>query len=474
MVLYPHQVPHFEQVLSIYQRWFSYLDSSQTGSGKTIITLEVSKALNLPLLVVGEVSTEGMWRQTAEKYGATLIDFLSYARLRGNNKYLIKGEDFQVSPHLASLLKKGILVVYDESHNLKNKSQQSKAAYCISEYIVLHSEHSRIACLSATPIDKQEQVLSLMRIMGVVTYDKLYEYNRSPEEYVLTGMQEMINLCELLEPQLTDDIVPRNISRHNAKQVSFKLFTDVIKPHLSSAIEGQLELPSKDIRNGYYRIEDEQLREGIGKLSKLVRRSGDDFEMDPNNRNWGKLTSAMRTIEHAKVNTMVRLARQTLANPQAKVILYFNYLDCIAQAERELEQFYPLVMKGDTKRADRDAIINAFNAPHGDYRLLIANTRVAGTGINLDDTTGAWPRFMFMIPTYNFIDLHQATGRIHRVTTKSPVTIRLVYGKEDDNQCLEHAILTSLQRKSATTRGAVMDQSIIYPGEYPIYIEEGA
>jgi hypothetical protein len=476
MVLYEHQVPHFNNVLRICREWYAYLDSSRTGTGKTIITIEVAKALELPLLVIGEVSTKGMWEQTTKKYGVELIEFLSYAKLRGNNRYLINEDKYIVSPYGCELFKRGVLLVYDECHNLKNRSRQSEAACCLSSWIALNTVHSRIACLSATPIDKEEQVLSLMRIMGIVLSDKLYEYIPSTEEYILVGLDELIAMAKAIDPATTEKLVPRNIAKHNARSVTFSLFRDVIKPRLSSAIEATNPLPDKDIANGYYEIaEKEELQAGVKLLSKLIRRVGDDIELISSSNTWTQLTKAMIVIERAKVSTMVRLAKETLAMPKAKVILYFNYLECIDKAAKQLQDYRPLVMTGSVNSKDRDTIIEAFNLPDTRYRLLIANTRVAGTGINLDDTHGDFPRYMFMIPTYNFIDLHQATGRIYRATTKSKVTIRLVYGKEDGaERCLEHIILAALARKSEVTRGAVKDSSVIYPGEYPIYWETTA
>jgi len=474
MVLFEHQKPHFANVKRILSEWYAYLDTSQTGTGKTIIAIETAKELNLPMIVVGEVSTKGMWEQTCRKHGADLLQFLSYAKLRGKNDYLIKGEEFQVSPYGEKVLRDGVLLVYDECHNLKNRSLQSEAACCLSSWIVANSIHSRIACLSATPIDKKGQVLSLMRIMGIVLNSKLYEYNQSTEEYILTGLEELANMARLLSPIDAQEIMPEHITKANASHVAYQLFKEVIKPRLSSAISNVLILPDKDIANGYYRIEEpadrEKLEAGVNSLRKLVRMRGDEAELISTGGNWSRLTEAMMTIEKAKVGTMVRLARQTLAIPHTKVILYFNYLDPIAEAEYALRDYDPLVMTGSSK--DRDRIISAFNRPDDTSRLLIANTRVAGTGINLDDTHGGYPRHIFMIPTYNFIDLHQATGRIHRATTKSTATVRLVYGAvEGTEKCLEHVILAALARKSMVTRGAVNDETVVYPGEYPIYRE---
>jgi len=472
MTLYPYQVPHFQRVLSIYRDWYAYIDTSQTGKGKTIIAIEVSKALDLPLLVIGELSIQGMWRAKCKEYGAKLIDFMTYARLRGNNPYLDKRDKgFVVSRKMKEMIDKGIMVVYDECHNLKNKSLQSEAACTISEYIVTHSDCSRIACLSATPIDKHEQMLQLMRIAGVITYDKFYEYDRSEREYIYTGIQQMIDFCYLIANR--DDvnkILPPRIDNKNIKDTSYSLYQKFIKPRISSAIEGTIQLPNKDVANGYYGIGDaEQLTQAVGNLARVVGWRNGDIDRRSMADNFGMLTTVMRSIEMAKVPIMVRLAKETLKKPGAKVILYLNYLDCIDEVRKQLTFYRPLVMTGDVKSQMRDIIIEQFNAPTDEYRLLIANTRVAGTGINLDDTHGQFPRFMYMIPTYNFIDLHQATGRIYRTTTRSEVTVRIVYGKESGEK--EKRILDALQRKSKVTRGVVGDSTVLYPGDYPVYIE---
>ena len=104
------------------------------------------------------------------------------------------------------------------------------------------------------------------------------------------------------------------------------------------------------------------------------------------------------------------------------------------------------------------------------YRVFISNPKVGGLGTDLDDQVGDRPRFMYIAPSYMFIDQFQTTGRIHRKNTKSTATIRFVYSKEFP---FETGILNSMAEKSKIARDMVLSNqnSVVFPGELDEEVE---
>jgi len=498
--LHDWQIPHFERLLQILSTAHGANDTSPTGSGKTVFTCAIARKWNYPcVLIFGPKSIKRKWELTGAEYGVNVI-FMTYAGLRGKkNPYLRKvGDQIIATQAFLDLVRIGLLLVSDETSSLKNDSDQSRCFHVLVQALVSMQSPSRVLLLSATPIDKPKQAESLCKCLGLITYDKLYEYEQDTKTYTLLGLQQIIDLASTVDPEQTAEIVPEYIDRKNAHKVCYELYTKIIKDCITSSAPGRD--PMSTVHNGYYRMptkDEQKLRDAVDKLKGALRFENGDVSLGSTKQSWGALTAAMQAIERAKRNTFIRLAREDLeSDPQCKVILCLNYLDNIHKIADKLKQYNPLVLVGEvTKDDDRWALISAFQEPNTRYRLFIMNTRVGSTGIDLDDTDGRFPRKMYIVPTYNLIDIHQSTGRVDRATTKSIASIKLVYGQIGSSaipvqtlrrsnlpvnnsprsptiQNLEQSIFDALARKSAVVESVLYSSDkVIFPGEYPTYVE---
>jgi len=481
LTLLPHQIGHFNHVCNILKHHHSYLDTSNMGSGKSYIVFNIAKTFGLSLVVICPLSMIELWESESENYGIQVKKIVTYQSLRGTVKSppshgLLErdGDKFKATDSFKQMIKEGILLVFDESHNLKNETAQLSAAHALVNALTKELSSSRVALLSATPCDKPTQAESLLKMLGFIENDKLLTYSLATDTYDYLGIKELINICYHYDPLTTRAMLGyQRIDRNMAYELCYYLFLDILKPKVVSSMPNPKIDFIKDACNGYYNmtIEDLQLLyDGITLLKRSTRFNEKNDSVNLKSGNWADITAALMMIEKSKLNTMVRLAYTTLKeNPKAKVILYFNYLDSINKVAEFLSEFNPLVLTGKTTKKERTDFINKFQCPTEEYRLLISNPKVGGVGINLDDRDGNWPRFMYVIPTYSSIDLHQATGRIYRITTKSKATIRFIYSKQLTN---ETNILNALSRKAEVTKETLYDASdILFPGEYPPFVE---
>lgn len=489
----PYQVDHYHRLCHILQNEYGYLDTSETGTGKTILTLSMCATYGLSLLVVCNLSAVGMWKREAQSYGIHLILVISYSSLRGTRSCPPKhgllerhSDDYIVTQHFIQLVKQGILMVFDEIDNLKNsETDQLKAAHCLVRAIVQLNCGSRIALLSATPTCENYHTESILKILGIISYDKLYRYDHSLHEYELLGIQEVINKCRILDPVKTNALVQHMvIDKRTANPLCYDLYTQILKHHVSSSMPNRIIMGiMKDAKNGYYDMEAEDLEllsQGIKELIHKTQYRQDTDTIRIGQGGWNMLRTSLIMCERAKLSMMIRLARTTFQiYPQSKVILYLNYIDHLKYVTSALSEFNPLLMYGQTSLKERDFMIEKFQQPNSEYRLLISTVRVGGISINLDDRDGHWPRFMFIIPSYYANHLHQATGRIFRsATTKSSATIRIVYSKQFKheskilNALAQSRVRESLTRKAKITKGMLYDETnIVFPGEYQSYVE---
>lgn len=502
------QVPHCERLINILDYSYFACDFSIMGSGKTWTTNVVAKERNLPLFVLCPRASIKSWEDVAKTIGTEVIFITNYESLRSTkghqpkHNYLIRydysakrdgrdGVEFATTKEFSSLVKKGILLVCDESQKLKNNTDQTKAVQTlIREIIHHHQSDSRILFVSGSPFEEYSHAINFFRLIGFIQQQELYTYQ--DKICIPLGLSD---LMEHLDPYIDDSpnsllpsfslferIVKENNPYADAEKFVFTIFTDIIVPYFTSSMPSPHITYKKDVANGYYLYKDdekekqEELIAAIKTLKKAVVYD-DQEDRIKGKMNMGVLTKCLKRIENAKVSLFYRLARQVLErNDKEKVIVFFNYTSSINTLASLLAEYQPVIYDGRLKRGKKEVeAINAFQ--YGRRRLFIGNLKKGGCSINLHDVKGGEPRTVFINPTFSIADVHQASGRAFRVGTKSDTTVRIVYGNIGNGKMriLESRILRAMARKSDNLKKVLTTQNeegVIFPGDYPDYIEE--
>lgn len=479
-----YQLDHVVRLIQILQSNLCYLDTSKTGLGKTYMTIAVAMYYKKKMMVVGPKNSEGVWRSAVSTSGAKMIDFISKDALRSRDGiqpkhgYLERYDDgretqFVVTKKFKSFVDEGGFLVIDECHHVRNMtSDQHRAVRALTNYIAWGVKStSRFALLSATPLSKIDQIVSLMRIMGYIRSEKLFKKHRDGS-IILDGLQDLVDVCSVINPHTTSDILDevRFYNSQVAKRVVRELFSEVVKHHVSSAVKPPKISISVDQKNGYYRL-DGKLRnqffeslEHLELASKYDRVTGiikGDCLPTSLKLKYNVITER-RKIEMYKVPIFDRLARETLnADKNNKVIVGVHFLDTLEVLKDSLREYNPIILKGSVSGKDResgmlrrDLLVSQFqNDP--EKRVIIAILRVISESISLHDTSGDKPRFKFFSPSFDLLEMHQACGRAVRdgKSTKSNVVIRFVYVKEGE---IERHIYDALARKSEILKDALV------------------
>lgn len=485
--LYEYQKPHCEKIIRSLKTRKSYIDCSTMGTGKTVMALYIAKKLKLDIYVICPVSMKEVWKETAERYKIKIIDIISYQTLRGvknkkiSHNYLTRrdykdiknGRDtditkYEITEKMKKIINDGIFCIFDEIQNVKNKTAQAKACTTITTNI---KGRSRIALLSATPIDKMEQIGNIYKMMGIIKTDEELTTSESfGREFEYSGLQKIINIAKQINIKETIKIINENgINTKTANKIAYEILTKIMKnEYINIAIKPKTETIKNDIKDGEYNLSEKymkKIKEGIDLIHLSVVMKNNKIEKIDD---ISGVMKGMHKIEEAKIKIITRLVREKMNERRRKVIIYVNYKDSIETLKEKLSEYKILIMDGSTKQKDRMKITNQFNYPNSKYRILIANMRVGGTGISLHDTDGRYPRTMYIVPTYSIMDLHQATGRVNRAGTKSQPEIRFIYSKMKESSLINAlARKKEILKESSTKEG----QDIIFPGEYEKYIE---
>ena len=188
--LRPHQVECGERSVEILRHQLGLINTSPTGSGKTFLCLWVALYFSFPILVVCPKSVVEMWKRESAKVGVHTVAVITYESLRSrkngqpshglltrHDDTTLKGYDklhFEPTEYYIDIVNHGVLVVFDESHRLKNRTAQFKAGYALLKPIVEMGGLSRFMLLTATPFDKEEHSINYCRLLGFIRSAKLY------------------------------------------------------------------------------------------------------------------------------------------------------------------------------------------------------------------------------------------------------------------------------------------------------------
>jgi hypothetical protein len=492
LTLKDYQVPHVERLKEILQTTHCAFDMSMMGTGKTFTTSALSLQCKFNhVIIVCPTTVESRWNQMRE-YGIPIYDVVSYQSLRSTKGHQPKhgllerydnikddgGEDlnFKVTPLFEHLTKEGLLLVFDEAQNVKNKSVQAEACKTLASYILSQTERSRFMFLSGSPIDKEEHAINIMQLMGFIRSNRLFVYYKESDRLQLRGAQELVDYCNSVNRELTTEVIKATpFSHKNVRHVCYLLFQKVLKPNITSAMPPPSTNSQIDCKNGYYLMTDPDstdLMSAIAELDNVARYNPSHGTVNLEGENLGAITSALMAIERPKVSIFVRKTIEELQqNPNCKVGIFVNYKITLQLIAELLVDYNPLILQGNVPKKKREPIIEKFQAPDTKYRVLISNLKVASTGIDLDDKVGTFPRICYASPNYLISDLHQLTRRFLRMDTKSLAKIRFVYGSGGHR---ETSILNALARKSTVLKETLesqMDHGILFPGEYPEEIE---
>ena len=125
-----------------------------------------------------------------------------------------------------------------------------------------------------------------------------------------------------------------------------------------------------------------------------------------------------------------------------------------------------LVLDGRVAKEARARVIDMFQQPDLERRLLIGNMHVCSTGIDLDDKHGAFPRLCIASPNYSTITIHQLGHRFLRLDTKGSSEVRMFYIRE----ARELPVLTALAKKGGVMKDTTEEQvkgGVLFPCDYP-------
>lgn len=493
-LLLPYQKQHYYHCLAKLQYERKLLNNSMMGAGKTHTTGANIKHLQRKgeitrVVMVGPKSLIEEWDKYGKQVNLLNLETYTYAHIRGSNcKFLDiienKKEDsdevtysFSVSADWMKYVEEGVALVFDECHNLKNKTLQTDACLTMLDHLYKMNKKgnkSVVFFLSATPIDNEKQAATYAYLFGFVPRDKQLGRQDIQQGYVLEGLRDLIE--NVVPKKLQQDYIGNFLTNINGKHGTiFEIYQQFIMPRLVLAMPCPDIKAELDIKNGFYKLPNHlldqynqaliRLRNGISALSAIAMgRIAWNSQQDP----WIIIAAALGDIERVKVDIVSKIPMlQLQKDKKCKVIISCNRLESIETLKQIYKDYNPICITG--KVTKRSKLISQFQDPSGS-RVLIGNLKVISCGLNLQDLDGRYPRFLFCLPSYFIIDMYQMARRIHRQGCKSKATVRYIYGPGNEPQ-----LLTAIAKRTDAIKKATVEEirsKVKYPGDYPPEVEQ--
>jgi len=392
------------------------------GSGKTLVALSCLKLVNAKKsLVVAPASLLYQWKGEAKKHfnqDVTVLEgdrkdrYRIISELKNTPSYLLAlnyektiledVKSFLLSTHFD-------LVILDEAHKIKNPLTKTHRTLkkVNSTFVIL---------LTATPLVNSP--LDIFNLVNFI-YPGFFDYHEFCERYIEWKEVE-IRKKDGTTKTIKVPAGAKNLQELHARLkpvVFFKTKDEILKDLPPKTEQVYWVKPTKtqvELFRYYYALPLQKKTEDKGVFlacANLMKQIADSTELLLTSDSPYRVNPSR--IEHPKIDL---LKEEILPFVEGKAIIFTEYRRMAQILQRELKEYKPFLLTGETESGKIDTILDEFEK--SDSKILIS-TDVISSGKNLQfvDTL-----IHYDLPWSPATAL-QREGRIHRIGQKNPVTI---------------------------------------------------
>lgn len=441
--LFPPQenlVRHLTKVLS---RRSSAINTSDTGTGKTLMSVEMSRNLGWKPLVVCPKAVITPWRRAFADQGYELpLDVINYEKLRtGKTPYgqweNKKSKKFLWNPGVRE-------IIWDEAHKCKATTSQNA-------WMMMAAQDRKNLLLSATLAENPSEMKAAGFLLGLHQFKNWIIWAKSLGCYFdpwgklqfttspARARENLTRLNEFLYPDCGGKLTRDDMAE-------FFSITSIATDPLDFGDNGQISKLYSEVESFMKEIEAKELNDTVNPAAEALV----------------KTLRARQKVEMLKLPLIADLVKEAWSEGHS-VAVFLNFNDSIVALDTLLGGKCPIVWgtdprSGRSQTADeRQASIDKFQ--RNEQNIILLNVQAGGVAISLHDETGGHPRLALISPTWNAKDLHQTLGRVDRAGAKSNTVQRVLFAAET----IEEDVRTALERKLLNLRSLHDHSTAISP-----------
>ena len=444
--LYPRQEIAHEFFVKRLSSGNNTLDSSQMGTGKTVVGAQVAKTLldreahrdsDLPrfknsitgVAVICPKAVFPTWKAELEECGIDPIFILNLEKLRtGKTEHVNKvgKKTFKWN------LPKGTLVLFDEIHKAKGPwTMNANLLISLARY------GYRVHGMSGTPCENPIEMRPLGYMLGLHSNDQNRGNKSSWFKWlrmlrVKTGFHGGYEMTDI--PYALNYLrkAMYGVSTHG---LTVKDFPESFRSNRVIVDPIEFSSNAKIVKTyDSLQLSESQVSDYI---EKGIMPSEFWEEKDDEDPILVKILNARMESEKYKVSDVVAMAQDGVSEGY-NVVVFLNFTESLMEAASLLKCDY---IDGTVKQERRYQIIEDFQSDK--TNCVVVNAATGGTGISLHDITGNRPRLSLISPSFNAKEFAQVLGRIHRNGAKSDALQKVMLSSGS----IEEYVMKAIQRK---------------------------
>lgn len=406
--LYPKQEEHAFEIYRSLLSNDSALDTSETGTGKTIISAHIAKqwqshgkrvAVTCPKSVVTN------WERTLRDHGVEPLFVNNYEKLRNGVEGVVRVKrkckrKSRTDKYFEWEVPKDTLLIFDEV-------QWCRGSHTQNGNLLIAAKQQKLCTLnlSATAAKDPSEMRALGFALGVHDLNYLKDNNSFFHWAESNGCKRDPFNPYRYKFKAGGDLSTLNLDLFDIRRVAHGLKTS----DMPGAFKNQnIVTDLGDYAGAADAYEQAGLTEDIvgrllGDINDKAMESG------------AAVTDILRARQHVEMLKVTHFIEQTndLLEEGKSVITFFNFRDSI-ETFRKAFPDSGVVIGG---QGDRQKVLDDW--ADDKIRVLAVQTQAGGTGVNLHDIRGEFPRVTLISPDFSVHGFKQVLGRAYRTGMKT-------------------------------------------------------
>jgi len=417
--LFPKQETAYNFFLNTLRQGHNTLDTSDAGTGKTVVAAALAKSIGGPVAVLCPKQVIPSWERELKEMGVDPLFVINYEKIRnGRTKWMTKSG----KKIMRWILPKGTLLLVDEIHKCKGPYTQN-AQLVLS----LVGQGFQIHGMSATAAEDPTEMRSIGYMLKLHSLNKADKPLKSWYSWMtkLGCEKDFWNQWRLVKKSKLKEL----------RESMYGISTDRLSVQ---------DLPEA-FKNNRIFVEPIQFK-NLAKIKKAYKDLGLTPEILEQYIEHGTVENSEHVIvniirarqlaETLKVPDLVEMAEDLMLEGLS-VVIFVSFKETV---ESLCEKLQCERIEGGQK-SDRQQVIDDFQADK--TNCIVVNTAAGGTGISLHDVKGERPRVSLISPQFSAKDHVQVLGRIHRNGMQSDALQKILVASGS----VEEAVMSSMQRR---------------------------
>jgi superfamily II DNA or RNA helicase len=395
------------------------LDTSDAGTGKTVVAAALAKSLGHPVAVLCPKQVIPSWERELKDMGVDPLFVINYEKIRGGRtKWMTKSG----KKIMKWMLPMGTLLLVDEIHKCKGPYTQN-AQIVLS----LVNQGYQIHGMSATAAEDPTEMRSLGYMLKLHSLNKADKPLRSWYSWMtrLGCEKDFWNQWRLTKKSKLKDL-RESMYGISTDRLSVQDLPDAFKENRIFVEPIQFKNLAK-IKKAY---------KDLGLTPEILEQYIENGTVENSEHVIVNIIRARQLAETLKVPDLVEMAEDLMLEGLS-VVIFVSFKETV---ESLCEKLQCDRIEGSQK-SDRQRVIDDFQADK--TTCIVVNTAAGGTGISLHDVNGERPRVSLISPQFSAKDHVQVLGRIHRNGMKSDALQKILVASGS----VEEAVMSSMQRR---------------------------